>query len=633
MFSNFFHGSLAFDPWRNLTRGAAGMLLVLAGVTGISQSISAAEGKLVNLSTRALVGTGEEVMIGGFIVQGGARQVLIQARGPELVNDGISNALADPVLTIIQTSEGEPPRTTLNPPIELMVNDNWEDSQRQLVFALWGGNPNLAEGSLSSAAVLALEPGGYTAMVEGKDGTSGVALVEVYEVVNLVGIGSPEGRLVNLSTRALVGTGEEVMIGGFIIDDDPQQVLIQALGPELADRGISKPLADPVLTVTNTTDRDPNNHTQIIVNDDWEDSQGRLISDLWGGNPPLTEDSLSSAVVLTLDPGNYTAKVEGKDGASGVAIVEVYGIESPDTGGPEREALVALYDAMDGANWTRSDNWDTDAPLERWYGVELDDNGQVIELDLSNNQLSGTIPAEIANLTHLEELSLDGNQLRGPIPPEIGNLANLEDLWLYDNELSGMIPPEIGNLANLENLSLDGNQLSGPIPSELGDLTNLEGLWLFDNQLIGPIPPELGRLTNLEYLSLRQNQLSGPIPPELGNLANLESLWLYDNELSGTIPPELGNLTNLEDLSLRQNQLSGVIPPELGDLANLEGLWLYDNELSGTIPPEIGNLANLITLNLHTNQLSGTIPGDIGNLTNLEVLSLDDNQLSGPIPA
>ena len=554
MFSKVFHGSLAFDPGCNLatlTRGAAAMLLVLAGLPWISQPISAADGKLVNLSTRALVGTGEEVMIGGFIVQGGTRQVLIQAVGPELADRGISNALADPVLTVIQTSEGEPPRTKLNPPIELMVNDNWEDSQRQLVFVLWGGNPTLTEGSLSAAAVLALEPGEYTAKVEGKDGTSGVALVEVYGVVNLVGMDSPGGRLVNLSTRALVGTGEEVMIGGFIIEDDPREVLIQAVGPELANAGISNALADPVLTVTNTTDQDPNNHTQIIVNDTWEDSQGQLISDLWGGDPNLAAGSLSSAVVLTLDPGKYTAKVEGKNGTSGVALVEVYGIDSSDTGGPEHEALGALYNAMDGANWTRSDNWGTNAPLDKWYGVEIDHNGQVIELDLSENQLSGPIPAVIGNLTNLESLNLRLNQLSGRIPPELGNLTNLESLWLYDNQLSGRIPPELGNLANLEDLSLDGNQLSGPIPTELGNLTNLEGLWLYDNQLIGPIPAELG------------------------NLANLEGMWLYDNELSGPIPAVIGNLTNLEVLSLDDNQLSGPIPAELGNLANLEGMWLY----------------------------------------------------------
>ena len=123
------------------TPAAAAMLLVLAGLPGISQQTSAADGRFVNLSTRALVETGDEVMIGGFIIEDGPRQVLIQALGPELTSRGISNALADPVLTVIQTSEGEPPRAVLDPPVEIMVNDNWEDSQGQLVSDLWGGNP------------------------------------------------------------------------------------------------------------------------------------------------------------------------------------------------------------------------------------------------------------------------------------------------------------------------------------------------------------------------------------------------------------------------------------------------------------------------------------------------------------
>ena len=168
-----------------LARGAAAILLFLAGLLGVSQPTSAADGRFVNLSTRALVKTGEEVMIGGFIIEDGARQVLIQAKGPELVNDGISNVLADPVLTVIQTSEGEPPRTVLDPPIELMVNDNWEDSQGQLISDLWGGSPPLTAGSLSSAVVLTLGPGEYTAKVEGKNGTAGVALVEVYGIDSL----------------------------------------------------------------------------------------------------------------------------------------------------------------------------------------------------------------------------------------------------------------------------------------------------------------------------------------------------------------------------------------------------------------------------------------------------------------
>ncbi len=178
MLSNRIHEPWKLGGWRSLAtlaRGVVARLLVLAGLLGVSQPTSAADGKFVNLSTRALVGTGEEVMIGGFIVKEGTQQVLIQAVGPELANTGISNALADPVLTVTNTTD---PANHM----ELMVNDNWEESQRHLVVDLWGGNPNLTAGSLSSAAVLALGPGNYTAKVEGKNGTTGIAIVEVYGI-------------------------------------------------------------------------------------------------------------------------------------------------------------------------------------------------------------------------------------------------------------------------------------------------------------------------------------------------------------------------------------------------------------------------------------------------------------------
>ncbi len=585
------HGRPTRRILTTLARGAAVLPLVLAGLVGVPQPTSAAHGRFINISTRALVETGEEVMIGGFIIEDGTRQVLIQARGPELANAGIANYLADPVLTVINTTDRQNP-------FRITVNDNWEDSQGQWISDLWGGSPPLTDGSLSSAAVLNLVPGNYTAKVEGKDGTAGVALVEV------IGIDTPEadGRFVNISTRALVETGEEVMIGGFIIEDGARQVLIQARGPELANDGIANALADPVLTLTNTTD--PDNPIELMVNDNWEqDDQGQLISDLWGGSPNLTAGSSSSALVLTLDPGNYTAKVEGKDGTTGVALVEIYGIDDTD-----REALTALYDTMDGANWTLSDNWGTDAPLDQWHGVSLDDRGRITRLDLS------------------------GNQLTGPLPPELGNLANLEILWLFGNQLSGPIPPELGNLANLKTLLLFDNELSGPLPAEIGNLASLQDLWLYNNQLSGPLPAEIGNLANLQSLDLFNNQLTGPIPTEIGNLANLQDLWFSDNQLSGPIPTEIGNLANLQSLLLDSNQLTGPLPPEIGNLANLQDLWFSDNQLTGPLPPEIGNLANLQSLLLDSNQLTGPLPPEIGNLANLQDLWLSHNQLSGPIP-
>ena len=158
----------------------------------------------------------------------------------------------------------------------------------------------------------------------------------------------------------------------------------------------------------------------------------------------------------------------------------------------DREALVALYNSVNGPNWLNNDNWlSDDAPLGQWYGVTTDNNGRVIRLDLEENQLSGEIPPELGNLANLTWLFLDGNELSGEIPPELGNLASLTVLWLGENQLSGEIPPELGNLANLTDLWLARNQLSGEIPPELGNLANLPDLYLSGNQLSGCVPASL----------------------------------------------------------------------------------------------------------------------------------------------
>lgn len=323
----------------------------------------------------------------------------------------------------------------------------------------------------------------------------------------------------------------------------------------------------------------------------------------------------------------------------------------------DRAALVALYNSTDGPNWEKSDNWLSDEPLSEWYGITVNLTGRVTVLGLGDNNLDGTLPAELGNLSSLTSLSLQHNSLIGQIPPELGNLANLrtlrlygtdlsgeipgelasltnmERLMLYSNELSGTIPAWLDELTNLRRLDLDYNNFTGEIPPELGNLTELEILWLAGNDLTGSIPPELGNLDELVVLMLQDNSLSGPIPPELGHLGQLELLYLRDNELSGEIPVELGNLDNLESLHLGDNELSGELPAELANLANLEWLLLYENGLTGPIPPELSNLAKLEGLFLRNNELSGPIPAELGDLANLEILSIRDNQLSGTIPA
>ena len=299
----------------------------------------------------------------------------------------------------------------------------------------------------------------------------------------------------------------------------------------------------------------------------------------------------------------------------------------------DRDALVALYNATDGPNWTNSANWLSDRPVGEWYGVQSWEEGRANALRLSANGLSGSLPAELGNLSNLQLLTLARNQLSGTIPSELGNLSNLRHLNFSENQLAGSIPSELGSLTRLGYLDFAGNQLSGNIPSRLGSLTDLTQLWLNRNQLSGSIPSEFGKLTRLTDLHLSGNQLSGSIPSELGNLSNLEVLYLDDNQLSGTIPSALGNLSNLESLSLNHNQLSGTIPSELGNLSNLDDLSLNHNQLSGTIPSELGNLSNLFFLFLENNQLSGSIPSELGNLSGLAELTLEDNLLTGSIPS
>ncbi len=279
----------------------------------------------------------------------------------------------------------------------------------------------------------------------------------------------------------------------------------------------------------------------------------------------------------------------------------------------ECQALYALYNTTGGNQWYLSANWLSSEPVEDWHNVTVE-NGHVVEIDLYNNGLTGTIPSELSELNYLRLLELTTNSITGEIPPELGNLTNLEELSLGSNELTGEIPVELTTLPELRVLSLGGNELSGNIPPELGNLSTLRVLSLGANELSGNIPPELGNLSLLTELSLFGNELTGEIPPELGNLTNLTQwLALSNNKLTGEIPPELGNLTNLIHLSLFTNWLTGEIPPELGNLTNIEEINLFYNCLTGPIPPELGNLTKLRKLHLSSNNLSGDLPAFFAN--------------------
>ena len=340
--------------------------------------------------------------------------------------------------------------------------------------------------------------------------------------------------------------------------------------------------------------------------------------------------------VATIDAGGLvTAVTEGvatitasAGAASGAAEITVTEIAVTDTDGA---ALIALYAATDGPNWADAENWLTDAPLGDWHGVETDGRGRVTELSLSGNDLTGTIPPELGDLSSLTELSLYSNGLTGTIPPELGDLSSLTELSLNLNGLTGPIPPELGNLTRLTRLNLGQNGLTGPIPPELGNLSNLRELNLPDNGLTGPIPSEFGNLTRLSELRLNSNDLTGPIPPGFGNLTRLSELRLNSNDLTGPIPPGFGNLTSLEELRLEGNDLTGLVLPELGNLTSLEELRLEGNALTGPVPPELGNLTNLRGLYLSGNSgMAGILPTELTRLGLLETLLAVGTDLCAP---
>ncbi|MDE0357996.1 MAG: M66 family metalloprotease [Gammaproteobacteria bacterium] len=299
----------------------------------------------------------------------------------------------------------------------------------------------------------------------------------------------------------------------------------------------------------------------------------------------------------------------------------------------DRAALIAFYNAAGGAtHWREAKNWNTSESIDKWQGVLTNLAGFVTELSLPGNNLSGTLPPELGNLTHLRWLVLNGNELTGAIPAELGNLAQLRGLVLDNNELTGPIPPALGELSQLTVLDLTGNNLNGAIPAQLGALPRLDSLQLGNNDLSGPIPPELGDLGSLRRLRLSFNRLSGGVPPELGKLTDLAYLSVSNNELTGSIPSELANLSAIRFLSVSRNNLTGAIPPAWGDLTTLEQLYLYDNELTGEIPVSLENLSELELLWIHENGLSSPLPEGFSHLTALQELRAADNRLSGGLP-
>jgi pectin methylesterase-like acyl-CoA thioesterase len=258
-----------------------------------------AKPQLLNISTRVALGTEHSVGIGGFIITGNApKKVMLRAIGPSLAAAGLANALPDPVLEIHGgATDGL-----------IATNDNWQDDGNSAAeLAAAGLGP---ANEFESATVLTLPPGSYTAVIRGRDGVAGTALVEIYDA-DLVA----NAQLANISTLGFVGGADEVLIGGLVVGNGTATVVVRAIGPSLTHAGVANPISDPVLEL-----HDANG--SVTTNDDWQSAP----------HPELIPVSLQptdaseSVIYASLAPGPYTAVVRGKADATGVALVEAYNL-------------------------------------------------------------------------------------------------------------------------------------------------------------------------------------------------------------------------------------------------------------------------------------------------------------------
>jgi hypothetical protein len=257
---------------------------------------------LANISTRLNVGVNDDVLIGGFIVRGTvSKRMILRAIGPSLTGAGVSGAMADPTLELHDSTGAT-----------IATNDNWQSSAQASEISASGLAPR---NPLESAIIATLQPGNYTAIVRGANNTTGIALVEGYE------LDSTATRLVNISTRGDVGVGNDVLIGGFIVTgSDSKTLMVRALGPSLGTGAHPLPgaLVNPVLELHDGSGN------LLSSNDDWINSPQHPAIVASGLAP---SNSLESAILTTLSPGNYTAIVRGVNNATGIGLVEVYDLD------------------------------------------------------------------------------------------------------------------------------------------------------------------------------------------------------------------------------------------------------------------------------------------------------------------
>lgn len=360
------------------------------------------------------------------------------------------------------------------------------------------------------------------------------------------------------------------------------------------------------------------------------------------------------------------------------AAAHTHSLKPSTTDPKDVKAMVALYTSTNGQTWINNTGWMKGDPCnDMWQGLYCL-NGRVLQINLVYNNMTGVLPAEMAEADMLQVVRLYSNRLTGTIPDEILKMKNLQILDLDSNRLTGSISRSI-SMPNLTELILFANQLTGTFPS-LTETPQLQMLEISSNMFKGEFP-DLSLCTKLQVLVASRNNFTGDYPSSLGELQSLKTLWLFNNQFDqpqipsswnqlisledieldgvyGKIPSYIGtswtklihlviidgalegefsvglcNLQQLQDLRLFQNKLSNSLPTCVCNMRNLQIFEMSDNQLNGSIPYCMGSLVKLTDFFLSRNNLTGNLPVSIGSLSKLEIMDVSSNSITGVVPS
>jgi len=489
---------------------------------------------------------------------------------------------------------------------------------------------------LSDAAITELQLKIWT----GPDG------VEVYsQDVNLDDVNINEWTEITLDTPFPIDASTELWGGIYIDMPSPGAPVGIDEGPLVEGQGFWLHYQDQWYDANEANSND-NMNLQLGVEEpaNRNGSRSMLGFNVYRNDVILNTDPISPTVYVdeNLYNGTYNYYVtavydEGESDPSNTVTVI---IDAPVVIEQDSLALVDLYNSCGGPNWNNNDEWLT-GPINEWYGVTTTGT-RVTRLWLQLNNLSGSLPASIGDLTGLEELHLESNNITS-IPEEIGSLTAMTEFWIGWNPLTsvpesfgnlssleqvhlgfttlGSLPETFGNLTNLDWLAL-GDAALNSLPQSFGNLTSLKTCFIWGNNLT-ELPENIGECVNMKYFNMKDNQITS-LPESFGNMTQLYELWA-DNNLLTELPESFGNLESLFYLHINNNLLSSL-PENFGNLSNLSHLYAYNNQLT-ELPASFGNLSSLDSVYL-VNNIIMSLPDNWGDLDDLNLMDLSYNQLN-----